>query len=133
LDVHRTNALRIGQHLPGNNCGIIAVPRKGIAEAALQAGQRRGPRIARNRLAPLMKKSAQIIDAMAMVGMIVRSDNGIERPNITGETLATQIGRSVDQYREAPGFDYDRHAAAAIARIIGVTVAPIIANSGHTR
>src|SRR5262249_6711260 len=60
---------------------------------------------------------AQIVDAVHMVGVAVRQDDGIDRAKVRRQELLAQIGRCIDQDARAFVLDDDRHAGTLIFRI----------------
>ena len=78
---------------------------------------------------------AQIIDAMRMIGMVVRVEHAVEPGGACIEKLLAKVGRGVDQRR---GFslgpvalDKQRAALAPVLGLGGIASAPMIADAGH--
>src|SRR5690606_3928659 len=89
--------------------------------------------------APVMQRQhTQIVDAVAVVGVLMRVEDSIDPIDLGIEQLLAQIAAGVDQYtrrlRHAlpPAFDQQRAAPATIAWLVGIAFAPVIADPGNT-
>jgi hypothetical protein len=78
---------------------------KGISEPLDEAPQRFGPRV--KRYGPLKPVCylPKVIDAMAMIGVIVGDDDMVDRRHIGREQLLPEVRPAVDQQLLAPAFD----------------------------
>src|SRR3546814_9900704 len=61
---------------------------------------------------------AQVVEAMGMVGMLVRPDDRIDLAHAGIEKLEPHVGAGVDQQPEAAERNEDRGAAAQVAGIV---------------
>ncbi len=111
---------------------ISAIPGKDIAKTAFQGCQRIDAGITRYRSAHGVKHLPQIIDAMAVIGVIVRPNDGIERDDIGSQQLSAQIWRGIDENTCPVMLDQKRGARAAIARIFGVAGTPVVTDARNT-
>ncbi len=114
-------------------CGIARVPLEDIAEAPHQAVHRVIPAIAPHWRSAGVIELAQIVDAVAMVGMVVRPDNRVNPVDMRRQQLVSHIGRCVDQDPRRLGLDDDRCAAACVARFGRIAIAPVAADPRDTR
>jgi hypothetical protein len=76
-----------------------------------------------------MANLPQIIDAMTMIGVVVRPDHRIDAVDPGRQQLFAHIGCRVDQDARLRGFNEQRNARAAIARLGGVARSPVIADT----
>ena len=53
--------------------------------------------------------------------------------DLGGEQLLAQVGAAIDQQALAAAFDQDRRAGAAVARLGGIAIAPVIADARNAR
>jgi hypothetical protein len=106
---------------------------KGIGKAMFQTFECKWPSIAGYRLARLLENGPQIVNAMAMVGMIMGPDHRIDPVDIIIDELIPQIRRCIDQNARSRAFYQDRDTASPVFRLVGITITPVIANSGHAR
>ena len=81
------------QRLEVDDGGIAELAGKDIAEALAQAPHRLLAAIARQRPAPAIAHRAQVIDAMAMVGVVMRPEHRVEPVDVVVEQLLAQFGR----------------------------------------
>src|SRR5215475_1619264 len=71
-----------------------------IAEALTQDVEGLLRSVSRDRLAAaIMAEGAQLVDAMTMVRVIMRVEDGVEAPDAGIEELQPQIRRGVDEHR----------------------------------
>ena len=63
-----------------------------VIEAAFETGHHRRARQARQRVAARIAHDAQIIDAMAVIGVVVRPQHGVDPVDPIGQKLVSQIG-----------------------------------------
>ena len=78
-----------------------------------------------------MEKLPQIIDAVAMIGMVMRPDHRIDVGHVCVEQLFAQIGAGIDEDAGSAAFDQHRSAATAVARLGRIACPPIIADPRH--
>jgi hypothetical protein len=84
-------------------------------------------------------QSAQIIDAVGMVGVRMRVENGVDTRHLSVDQLLAQIRTRVDKDLGRLGLrrawlavaKQDRAPTSAIFRIFRVTFAPTLANPRH--
>src|SRR5882757_3522262 len=67
---------------------------------------------------------AQVVDAVQLVGMVVRPDHGVDPLDTCVNQLLAQVGRGVDQDGFALVLDEDGTAAAAVAAVLRVGGTP---------
>jgi len=98
-----------------------------------QAIERKWSGIGGYRLTLLLENGPEIIDAVTMIGMIMRPDYGIDPVDTIVEKLVAQIGRGIHQYSRSRAFYQDRDTASPVLRLIRITITPVIADTGHAR
>ena len=69
---------------------------------------------------------------MDVIAMVVSDDDRVEPPDLSRKELLAEIRPAIDQDVRAAAFDQDRRAQAAVARLRGVALAPVIADFGDT-
>ena len=102
-----------------------------IAEALLQALDDVGAGVQRDRRLAALGDRAKLVDAVAMVGMVVGDDQRVDVADVGVEQLLAKVGPAVDQQALAGAFDQQRGAKPAVARLSGVAGAPVVADPGH--
>jgi len=107
------------------------MPFENIGKTLLQTPERERAGIGRNRLARSLENRPQIIDAVAMIGMVMRPDHRVDMINAIVEKLVAQIGRRIDQYSGGWAFHKDRDAASAVFWFLRIAIAPVIADAWH--
>ena len=81
---------------------------------------------ARQRTAAAISQRAQVIDSMAVIGMVVRPENGVDPVYPAAQELVAQVRRRVDeQSRAIIAFDNYRHARASVAWLVWIAGTPI--------
>ncbi len=70
----------------------------------------------------------QIVDPVAMIGMIVRDDHAIDLGNPGSQQLFSKVGPAVHQQGFTAALDQDRRAGAPVSRFGGIAVAPVVPN-----
>ena len=70
---------------------------KGIGEALGEALERVGPRVERDRGACVMRDLAQIVDSVAMIGMIVGNDHAGDIGGVGDEQLFAHVRAAIHQ------------------------------------
>jgi hypothetical protein len=78
-----------------------------------------------------MGDRAELVDPMAMIGMVVRDDNGVEIADAGVQQLLADIGPAVDQEPLSGALDQQSAASPAVFRLIGVAFAPVGADPGN--
>src|SRR5688572_1532544 len=115
-----------------NDARIAVLPREDVAEALAQTLDRIARRVARYRPLSRLAQRPQVVDSVAMIGVIVRPEHRVDPVDPGGQQLAAQVGCGVDQDpRPVVAFDDDRNAAAAIFWLCRVAQAPIVSDLGH--
>lgn len=74
----------------------------------------------------------KIVDTMAVIGVIMGNDDPIDVGPAGCKQLLAEIRSAVDQQRLAAAFDQDRRAGSTVPRLIGIAVAPIVADPRNT-
>ena len=102
----------------------------------LQAGQRLGIGPDVDTLLHRVTHHAQIIDAVSVIGMVVRKEDAVKRIGTHAQQLLTQVGRCIDQNARAlaVGGSFDKRCASppSVLGIGGVTGTPHGPNARHT-
>jgi hypothetical protein len=79
---------------------------------------------------------AQIVEPVDMIGVGMGVDHPVEPPDARIEQLLAQVGRGVDQDGCLPALVEALHqhgtAAAGVARLVRVAIAPMAAEARHT-
>src|SRR5690242_8519651 len=108
---------------------IVAAGRRheAIVEAMIEHPPGRLVHIGVELTAGANEQRAQVVDAVGVVGMLVRVEDAIEPIDIRVQELLAQVRRGVDQHPGAlalAALDQERTAAPAVLRILGITGAP---------
>jgi hypothetical protein len=89
-----------------------------VGESFGQSLHRVGRTIHVDRRVTTIRKRADIIDAVDMIGVIVREQNCVDSTNIGGDELKTQLGRRVDEdVRSTVCPDQRAHAGTLVPRV----------------
>src|SRR5262249_8589074 len=108
---------------------------KAVAEALVQRLRGTLINVDRDALAAVDEEPAQVVDAVGMIGMLVRVEDGLERVDLGVEELFAQIRRRVDQHPGgadgAAALDQQRGAAAPVLGILRIAVAPAGSGPRH--
>jgi hypothetical protein len=121
----------------GSDRRIIAARRRyeTVAEAHEQHAPGRLVDVNVEPTLPLHIQSAQIVDAVGMIGMLVRVEHAVEPVDFGVEELLAQVGRGVDQNRCSPArahpFDQERAAPSPVFRIAWIAGAPAKRRARH--
>jgi hypothetical protein len=59
-----------------------------------------------------------VVDAVAVIGVIVRPDDGIHLVDLRGQQLFAKVRSGVDQYARAGEFDGDRDTQPPVSRLL---------------
>ena len=106
-----------------------------IAEAPFQRDRRRLVHQGVEARPARDHERANIIDAMGVVGMRMREDDGVEPAHLGVEELLAQIRRGVDEngHRSLALARLEEQGAASapVLRILRIAIAPIPANARH--
>lgn len=105
---------------------------KRIGKARLQPVENVGPRVERDWAAALGDR-AQLVDAVAMVGVIVGDDHRVDVANAGVEQLASKIGPAIDQQAFPAAIDQQSAAASPVARFVGIAIAPLRSDPRNAR
>src|SRR5688572_1688691 len=79
----------------------------------------------------MVRDMSQVIDAVAVVGMIMGDDHPFQVRDVRRQQLLPHIGTAIDQQPLAVAVDQDRRAGAAVLWLMGIAVAPVISNPRH--
>ena len=112
--------------------GIAPSSLEAVSEAPAQAVECLGAGESGQRRAGMDEQRPQIIDAVAMIGMIVRPEDGIEGVQAGVEELLAKIGAGVDQDGRVVVNDRDRGPPAPVSRLLRIAGAPVAADPGDT-
>jgi hypothetical protein len=97
----------IGQQIACDDGRIAPLPFEGVAEAAAKRGERLLARIAAHRSAAGMIELPEIVDPMAMIGMIVGPDDRLDIFYAGVDQLLSQVRRGIDENSAGAIFDED--------------------------
>ena len=81
---------------------------KGISEPPGKAGERFRASVERYRGANMLRHLAQIIDPVAMIGMVVGDNHTGQIGGFRGEQLLTHVGTAINQQMLARAVEQDR-------------------------
>ena len=112
--------------IKAHKCRIPVLPSKDIPEALTHAadGLRGGE--TRDRSGTTITKRPEIIDAVAMVGMIVGPEDRINTMDFIVEELGAQVRGRIDENASTGiAFQKNRHPCAAVLRLIWIAKAPV--------
>ncbi len=84
-----------------------------------------------NRPTKAMGELPQVVDTVAMIGMIVRDDDVVDFSDIGLKQLVPQVGPAIDQEPLSFAVDQDRGSGAPVPRLGRVAVTPVVADAGH--
>ncbi len=119
---------------------VLASRRRFQAIAKARANTRHGlgVRVDRDPLALRQCKTAQVIDAVNMIGMGMGVDHGIKTVHLVDNHLLAEIRSGVDRDRGFTAIrsdlrDQERSACPAVFRVLRITGAPIAIDPRHAR
>src|SRR3954468_13123875 len=112
---------------------IAVLAGKGVGEAQLQAVERLTARIARHRAAAGVVELPQIVDAVAMIGMVVGPDHCLDVVDVGIEQLLAKVRAGVDQDPHPLPRDQDRRPPPPFPRLGGIALPPVVADARHPR
>src|SRR5215475_4241401 len=78
-----------------------------------------------------MVEGAQLVDAMAVVGMVVGIEDGVEARDASVEELLPQVRRRVDEDSRAALLHQHGYAPPPVARIGWIAIAPVSVDQRH--
>src|SRR4051812_49934938 len=106
-----------------------------IAEAQVERLRGALVEIDRHALAAVNEQAAQIVDTVAVVGMLMGIEHGVDPIDVSVEQLLAEIRRRVDQDASdasaGAALDQKRGAAPAVLRIVWIAVAPAECRARH--
>ena len=112
--------------------GIAVLSFEYVIEPATQIVAGLAAGIAWQRVAAIVAHDAQIIDAVAVIGMVMRPEDRIHLADPVRQQLRAQVGRGVDQDPLSRlVLDDDRNARTPVARFVRVAFAPVVADPRH--
>ena len=88
-----------------------------VRKHAAEARHRRGIRVAADRRPLHLVEAPDVVQAEHMIRVVVREQDRIDAADVALQRLRAQVGRRVDQDRQAVHLDQDRRPGAAVARI----------------
>jgi hypothetical protein len=89
-----------------------------VCELATQTLQRFHGAVHRERTVAPHGKSAEVVDPVGVVGVIVREEHGVDPVHAGSDELESQLRRRVDEYsRTSVRFDEGAHPGALVSRI----------------
>ena len=100
VDRHRLRA-------PLDKVAFLQMHRRSACQAVRSVS---GAGMERHRAAKMLRDLPQIVDAVAMVGMIVGDDDPVDAGDVRRQQLLAQIGAAIDQQALAAAFDQDRRS-----------------------
>jgi hypothetical protein len=104
-----------------------------VTEALLDPLQQVGSAMDRHLVAPVMRNLPQVVDAMQMIGMVVRDDHAIYLADVRRIQLLAYVRAAVDQHAGAPGLQKSGRPAALVARVARIAATPIVPEPRHAR
>ena len=99
---------------------------KDVAEARCQPIEDMASGIDRDWGPANLRNSPEIVDAVAMVCVIVRDDDAIETVDLSGQQLCPHVGSAIHEKPLRGAFDQDGCPAPSITRFRGIADAPVI-------
>ena len=106
--------------------GVVAGG-EGVAEALDQGLPGRPIHVGVDRAAARIGHGAQLVEAVAVIGVGVGEQDRVDRPGPAVKQLGAQVGRGVDEQGGAPLLHQNRHPAAPVARMVRIADAPVAA------
>src|SRR4051812_10155936 len=120
----------IGQQVGGGDGGIAALAVEGIGETLLQAFQGLEPGVTGHRLPAGMIELTKIVDAVAMIGMVVGPDHPVDAGDVDVEQLLAKVRPRIDQDPGLVVGDEDGNPAPAVPGVGRIALAPVVADAG---
>jgi hypothetical protein len=106
---------------------------KGIDEPLGKLIEHISAPVYRDRSLQYLRKRAEIVDTMDMIGMIMRNDYGVYPVNFCFEQLLSEVRTTIDDEALAGTLKQDRRSESPVARLVGVAFAPAIPDPRNTR
>src|SRR5690606_187386 len=120
------------ESLEMNDRRIAVTPREDIAEPLAQAARGFGRGEAGQRRVAREAHRPQVVDAVTMVGVVVRPEHRVDLVDAIVEELLTQVGRGIDKQPLARvAFDDNRDPCAPVLRLVGIALSPVVAEPRH--
>ena len=104
---------------------------KGIGKTALKPLQSARTRVKRNWATGRLGNLTEVVDAMAMVGMVVGDDHTGQIDQLGCEQLRAHVGTAIDKQVIAVALNHNRGAGAPVSRFAGIARAPVIADAWY--
>src|SRR3546814_5100899 len=95
-DPERPQREFVGQQVSLDRRRIAVLAFKGIGEPLCQRRQGRLARIDIYRTSAHMKKLPQVVDAVTMIGMVMRVDDCVDPPDVGCKQLLPQVGAGIE-------------------------------------
>jgi hypothetical protein len=131
VDRHATNRQPVGQNVCRDRWWIPLAARESVGEAPLQRVQRRLPCITDDGATESVKNLTDVVDAVTVIGVIVRPNDRVHCADVGGKQLLAHVGTGVYKDADAVMLDEQRGAAAPVTRLRGIARAPVIADPRH--
>ena len=106
-----------GQLVRVGGCRVERRAVENIVETPLEDAPGTSGRVAIDGLAGVVEQLAEIVDAVAVVGVVVSVEHCVDGADVRGEELVAQVRTGIDKDAKAFGLDQDRGAGAAVARV----------------
>ena len=111
------------------NRGIAKLACENIAKPLTQSPHSFIGSVARNWRSTPHSQRAQVIYSMRVIGVVMCPNNAVYLRDLGREQLLAQVGWRIDQQpRAVIPLNHDRDAGTPIARLIRITIAPVVAN-----
>ena len=116
-----------------DNIGIAMLSGEHISEPLPEAAGCLGTGKPRQTRAATKAERSEIVNAMTMIGVIVRPENAIDPVDGIFQQLLSQVGRGVHQQAfSRVALDDNRNSGAAIPGFGRIAFAPVVADTWHT-
>jgi hypothetical protein len=120
--------LPLGLRAPRRRRAVV----EDVAELVLDGAHRRRRAVHRQLPASPLAHGAQVVDAVGVVGVVVRVQHGVQPVDPVRDELDAQLGRRVDQEpRAGVGLDHRADARAPVARVGGAAHPAVAADDGN--
>ena len=105
---------------------VEAGPLEDVSEALRQSFEDVSPGVERDWRVQYLRKSTEVVDAVAMVRMVVRDDEAVHATDVCGQQLFPHVRAAINEQPLTGGLNQDGCPSAPIARLCRVACAPII-------
>ena len=103
-----------------------------IAEPVFELAEHIGARMERHRSPDRRRHGSKLVEAVTVITVGMGDDHAVEAADVGAQQLLAKVGPAIDQHALTRACHQDRGAQAGIARLIGVALAPFVADLGDS-